>query len=413
MSLRRSPAPEPLIVIDRDEDPPRKRRPRWPAAVLLLAAAGTFWAVRGDGRAAAPDPAPRPRFIAAPGLVESESGLRELAFPTSGRIRAIHVDESQAVTSGQVLAELENEEAQARAAAARADLAASEAGLIVLAADVEAEEIRTRCEADRLKAELERLRAGNLPVEKERARAEARAAEIEWRIRDEDAKRYSNLRIASVQERDLTRGAADVAQANFLAADAKAREVEVGPRPEEIAKTEAELRAAEADHARVRATRAARLRAAGERVGEAKARVRLADAEVRKTQIVSPVDGRVVWKLRQVGETVGVLAPESVLGVADLSRLRVRADVDEADFSSLRPGQRVEITTGAYGARVIAGRVDRVGLAVGEKRFSTGEARERRDVKIVETLILLDDPPPLKLGLRVTAAFLLDDPPAP
>ena len=86
----------------------------------------------------------------------------------------------------------------------------------------------------------------------------------------------------------------------------------------------------------------------------------------------------------------------------------MRADVDEADFAKLAPGQKVRVSAVAYGAQPFAARVERVSHAAGQKRFSTGEAKERQDVKIIETLIVFDAAPPLKLGLRVTACFELE-----
>ena len=52
--------------------------------------------------------------------------------------------------------------------------------------------------------------------------------------------------------------------------------------------------------------------------------------------------------------------------------------------------------------------VESISHKTGQKRFSTGEAKEKMDVKIIETIIKFDAPPPanlVKLSLRVRALF--------
>lgn len=399
-------------------DAPLPRRPKRGmggyalAGVLLALGAGAF-AVASRYHAK-PSQAPAEedlsaRFVAAPGLVESSGGLRDMAFQMSGQIKQVCVEEGERVKQGQLLAELENEECSARVSGAKAEVGVAEARLKALEGDLEAEWLRAGFEVERLKAEWERLKTGARIEELDRARSEVKAAEIEWKRRANDAKRYEeHPTVSSEQERVMTRGLAEITQAQFEAAQSKLRELEAGTRKEDLAKAEALLKSAEADCARCKGTRDARVAAARQEVEQARAKERMAAAELRKTQLCAPIDGVVVWKFRHPGETVGVLPPERVLTVADVSALRVRADVDEADFAKIRAGQKALVTADAYGGQSFAGRVERVSYAAGEKRFSTGEARERHDVKIVETLITFDQAPPLKLNLRVTVRFDLD-----
>ncbi|MCW8131973.1 MAG: efflux RND transporter periplasmic adaptor subunit [Planctomycetota bacterium] len=380
--------------------------------VLTLLAGGTMAALlHGRQAPAALEPAAvqASEFVAAPGLVESAGGLRDMAFQVAGQIRAVFVEEGQRVAKGQILAELDSDEMSASLNAARAEAASAEARMKVLEGEIASEIARAQYEVDRLKAELTRLKAGPRPEELERARAETRASEIEWRRRADDAQRYkSHPTVSSEQERVMTSGQAEIARAQYEAQAARQRELETGTRAEDLEKAAAMLKAAEADWTRAKETREARLSAARGQVEQAQARTRAAEATLRKTQLIAPIDGVVVWKFRNPGETVGVLPLERVLTVADLSALRVRADVDEADFARIHPGQKVRVTAEAYGARSFAGHVERVSCAAGEKRFSTGEARERQDVKVVETVVVFDETPPLKLNLRVTVQFLLD-----
>lgn len=337
-------------------------------------------------------------------------GLRELAFEVPGRLKAVLVEEGESVKKGQILAELDGDHARARLNAAKADLRVAEAQLSVLQGNLDAELLRAEREVDRLRAGFERLKAGPRSEELDRARAEAKAAEIEWKRRVEDARKYENYpSISSKQDRDMTQGLAEITHAQFRAADAKLRELQTGTRKEDLAQAEAQFRAAEADFTRVTVTREPRVVAAKQQVEQGKARQMQADAEIRKTVLEAPIDGVVVWKFKHPGETVGVLPPERIVTVADVSTLRVRADVDEADFAKIRPGQKVRVTAEAFGDKAFIGRVERVSAAAGQKRFSTGEAKERQDVKVIETIVTFDSTPPFKLGLRVTVRFELEE----
>jgi hypothetical protein len=94
--------------------------------------------------------------------------------------------------------------------------------------------------------------------------------------------------------------------------------------------------------------------------------------------------------------------------VADLSRLRVRIDVDEHDIGAVALGQRAYVTAAAYGDRRFEGRVIRVSRILGRKNIRTDEPRERVDMKILEVLVELDEGASLPIGLRVDATLLTD-----
>lgn len=375
------------------------------AAVCL--AALSFSNGRGDAIAPQAERAlSRSSSVAAPGLVESESGTLHLSFEIAGKLKSVNVKEGQQVTKGQLLAELVNDDLAARVAVAKADLQVAESEYRVLEGNLKSEELRAQFEVERLKADLDRLKTGARPEELDRAKADVKAAEVEWKRRVNDAKRYADHpTVSSEQERVMTQGLAEITQAQYEAAQSKLRELEAGTRKEDLSKAEAVLKAAEADWSRAKETHESRLMASRGHLDQAQAHVRAAEADLFKTQLCSPIDGVVVWKFRHTGESVMALTPEPVMAVADPGHLRVRADVDEGDFARIRTGMKVRVRAEAFGTKDFYGRVEVVGAAAGQKRFSTGEAKERQDVKVVETIISFDEQPPFKLGLRVTAFF--------
>jgi len=93
---------------------------------------------------------------------------------------------------------------------------------------------------------------------------------------------------------------------------------------------------------------------------------------------------------------------QPIVTVGDLSRLNVRAEIDEADITKVAMGQPAYVTAESFGGRRFPGKVIRVGHMVGPKKVHTGEPSERTDTRVLEVLIQLETntlPP----GLRVNS----------
>jgi len=348
--------------------------------------------------------------VVAPGLVEPDSGLLKLSFELAGKLRSVKVVEGQAVVAGEVIAELENSDIAARLESSKAALRLSEAQVKTLEADLEAEIQQTEREAERCRAELALLKAGARPEEIARAKADVDAAQADSQRAADDFQKYNEASSIqsgawSVQQRDNARRISEAAAARLKAIRETLGVLVSGARKEELQRCEALLAIADAGSRRAVQSRSSRMDAAKAQVATAQAHVKFAESELQKTFMRAPINGVVVWKYKHGGESVGILPPDPVVAVANASKLRVRADVDEADFGRVSVGQRVYVTADAFPGKKFPGRVTWLSDAAGQKRFSTGEARERMDVKVVETMIQLDEKCPLKLGLRVTAWF--------
>jgi RND family efflux transporter MFP subunit len=74
--------------------------------------------------------------------------------------------------------------------------------------------------------------------------------------------------------------------------------------------------------------------------------------------MTAPVSGTVYRTDAKKGQLVRVGDP--LLAVADLGRLRVRANVDQVDLGRVKPGARVHVTSNAYPGRSWSGRVSEV-----------------------------------------------------
>jgi HlyD family secretion protein len=98
---------------------------------------------------------------------------------------------------------------------------------------------------------------------------------------------------------------------------------------------------------------------------QAKAAVDLAQVNVTHTVIEAPIDGVVVARNVDVGQTVAasLQAPVLFLIANDLTRMQVLANIDEADVGQLAPGSEVSFTVDAYPSDVFRGKVSQVRLA--------------------------------------------------
>jgi HlyD family secretion protein len=97
------------------------------------------------------------------------------------------------------------------------------------------------------------------------------------------------------------------------------------------------------------------------------ARSQLADAEQRlkETKVVAPIDGVVTTRPAQIGTIVSsgitnVGGGTSIMTVVDLSRLWVLAPVDEADIGKVKREQKVTITCDAYPDKKFDGKILRI-----------------------------------------------------
>ena len=105
---------------------------------------------------------------------------------------------------------------------------------------------------------------------------------------------------------------------------------------------------------------------AGARLDEARAAVDRLEAEVAKYRILAPIDGVVVARHADAGETVSPAAP--LVTIVDLTRLRVEAEVDEFDIPRITPGSPATITAEGYRGRRWSGRVEEIASVVVARR---------------------------------------------
>ena len=99
--------------------------------------------------------------------------------------------------------------------------------------------------------------------------------------------------------------------------------------------------------------------AAKAQVAQTEAALSLAETNLQYTKIVSPLDGIVVSRNVDVGQTVAAsFQTPTLFSIAqDLTKMQIDASVDEADIGDLKVGQDVQFTVDAYPDIAFKGKV--------------------------------------------------------
>lgn len=131
----------------------------------------------------------------------------------------------------------------------------------------------------------------------------------------------------------------------------------------------------------------------------AHAAVRRLEAQRAKARVYAPISGVVLVRNVQPGEHVE--AGEPLVTVADLTRVRIEAEVDEFDAGRVRLGAPVRIEAEGYGETSWKGTVEEIPDVVVGRRQKPLDPGKPSDTRVLLVKIAFDEATPLKLGQRV------------
>jgi len=122
----------------------------------------------------------------------------------------------------------------------------------------------------------------------------------------------------------------------------------------------------------------------------ARAHLASVEAERQRAFIRAPVDGRVIDILARPGELIG---QPGILELAQVSRMKAIAEVYETDIRRVKTGQRATINSAALEGE-LAGTVESISLKVQKQDQIGTDPAARKNARIVEVTIALDDSGP-------------------
>jgi RND family efflux transporter MFP subunit len=131
------------------------------------------------------------------------------------------------------------------------------------------------------------------------------------------------------------------------------------------------------------------------------AEVHRLDAMIEKTIVRAPIDGSVVARSVETGQRIE--DGQAIVTLANLSRSRVEAEVDEFDVARVRLGAPVTITAEGFDARW-KGTIEEIPDSVVSRRLKPQDPSKPVDTRVLLVKIALNEPTPLKLGQRVEVA---------
>jgi HlyD family secretion protein len=309
--------------------------------IIVLSIAGGFWGQARFGATKSTEAAYRFTQVERRDMVNSVTATGtlsalvtvEVGSEVSGLIKELLADFNTPVKKDQVIARIDPETYETLVRQAQAEMAVSQ-------------------------AKLETARTQILRNEAELANAEANwtAAKANTRragVTAENARLSLERQQALVDQDFVSRNDFDSAKTSFEEA---AADLEQSQAQETAA--ESQIKASRADLAIAKAS-----------VKEAEAEVKLKQASLDKckvdlsnTIIRSPVDGVVIDRSVDVGQTVAasLSAPTLFTIAQDLHKMQVSASVDEADIGRIKVGQKARFGVDAFGTRKFTGAVTQI-----------------------------------------------------
>lgn len=279
-------------------------------ALIAAAAGGWYWyqSRGGNGmpkyRLAKVERGPMQAVVAASGTLNAVTTV-QVGSQISGQVKEIHADFNTPVKKGQVIARIDPATFELRVNQARADLDAAESAVAVARSGLAAQQ-----------AELGRVRVTLIDAE-----------------RDFERKRMLvDKKYISPAELDKARTVLDTTR-------------------EQLKAVQAQIQVAEAQ---VRTALAA--------VKQRESLLRQAQVDLERTIIRAPVDGTVILRNVDAGQTVAasLQAPVLFTIARDLRDMQVEAAIDEADVGRLRVGLPAAFTVDAFPRRSFSGEIRQI-----------------------------------------------------
>lgn len=275
-------------------------------ALAVLTSGGWWWAQRSAAdavqyRTGKIERGSLQATVAASGAVNPVSQV-SVGTQVSGQIRDLLVDFNSEVKAGQLLAQIDPETFEYRVRSAQADVDAARAAVLT----AQANQVAAQAQVSRAQVDLDEAR------------------------RDFDRKQ------SLVEKQFIAQSEGDKARAlvNTSAEALKAVQAQVGV-------AQAQVKTAQAN------------------VAQREAALAQARIDLARTRITSPVNGIVIKRSIERGQTVAssLQAPELFVIAQNLSDMQVDASIDESDVGRLRTGQKATFTVDAFPGQTFEGEI--------------------------------------------------------
>ncbi len=313
----------PIAAVQR----PRRRWTTWAviAAVAIAALVGVeLWrmhAANAIGYDTVPvERGPIQSSVTATGTLNAVVDV-QVGSQVSGNIKALYADFNTKVTKGQLVAEIDPQVFQTQVDQAAAAVASEHHGTLTASAQVQ-----------KANADLAGTVASEKAVESGLAKDQANALNVAGQLLRQETLFTRGL--IPQADLDIARAAADAAAAQ-LAAD----HAQIEASKQSVVAARAQVAVAEAQFS-----------GAQDQERQAQASLAQARLNLERTRITAPVDGIVIARRMDLGQTVAAsFSAPTIFEIAqDLTKMQLDTNVDESDIGKIAAGQKATFTVDAY-----------------------------------------------------------------
>ena len=326
----------------------------------------------------------------------------QVGSQASGTISALYADYNSVVKKGQVIAQLDPAVSKAQVEQAKANLQQAQASLQQAKAGV----ANSRAGVSDAQA---RAQAASSTAQNNQAGVAAAQANLAvLKAQQDDALSLLKQQEALVKSGIIAQRDLQVAQTAYQTAQAKydqgvaqlnqAKLSQQSSAQSGIAQSQAQVQQSQAQVGQSQA----QVQAAEAQVQQAAAALQLAQVNLAHTTIASPIDGVVVSRDVNVGQTVAAsLSAPTLFTIAnDLTKMQVIANIDQADIGLVENAKSVKFGVDAFPGKDFEGKIEQMRL----------NPQNVQNVVTYNVVIDVDNPEQkLKPGMTTNLTFTIDE----
>ena len=373
-------------------------------AAVVAAAALYFWGSQTSAAqylSARVDRGNLRNTVTATGTLQAVTTV-QVGSQASGTISSLTADYNSVVKKGQVIAQLDPSVAKAQVDQARANLLQAQAGLQQARAAV----TNSRAGVSDSQA---RAQAATSTVQNNQAGVTAAQANLAvLKAQQEDALSFLRQQQSLNRSGVIAQREVDVAQTAYQTATARYDQGVAQLNQAKLSEQVAASSGVAQSQAQVQQSQAgvqqsqAQVQAAEAQVQQAAAALHLSQVNLAHTTITSPIDGVVVSRDVNVGQTVAAsLSAPTLFTIAnDLTKMQVIANIDQADIGLVENAKSVRFSVDAFPGKEFEGKIEQMRL----------NPQNVQNVVTYNVVIGVDNPEQkLKPGMTSNLTFTIDE----
>jgi HlyD family secretion protein len=288
----------------------------------------------------------------------------QVGSQASGTISALDADFNSVVKQGQVIAQLDPSVSQAQVDQARANLQQARASLqqsLASVAGSRAGVSDAQAKALAAKSTVQNNQSGVSSAQANLAVLKAQLDDALAFLKQQDYLMKSG--VIAQRDYDLANTSYKTAEARYNQAAAQLNQAVLSERSSAdsgIAQSQAQVQQSQAQVQQSQA----QVQQAQAQVQQAEAALRLAEVNLAHTTITSPIDGIVVSRDVDVGQTVAasLSAPTLFTIAKDLTQMQVIANIDQADIGLVEQAKSVKFSVDAFPGKDFDGKIQQMRL---------------------------------------------------